>query len=74
MFLNKSCVSKRANTKRELLSALNSVFDPLEFLSPVLIRGKVFLQKLWQLKPGWDDKLPTHIQERWIHFVEDVDK
>jgi len=73
LFLNKSKISKRSRTKRELLSTLNSVFDPLGFLGPVLIRGKVFLQELWQLKIEWDDELPSHIQTRWRSFVEDLD-
>jgi len=73
LFLNKSKMSRRSRTKRELLSTLNSVFDPLGFLGPVLIRGKVFLQELWQLKIEWDDELPSHIQTRWRLFVEDLD-
>jgi len=63
LFLNKSKISKLLKTKRELLFTLiNSVFGPLGFLGPVLIRGKVFLQELWQLKIEWDDELPSHIQ------------
>jgi len=52
-------------TKRKLLSDLNKVFDPLGFLGPVLIRGKIFLQQLWQLKIDWDEQLDRGIQERW---------
>jgi Pao retrotransposon peptidase len=44
MFQNKHRVSRATKTKRELLSTLNSVFVPMGFLGPVLIRGKVFLQ------------------------------
>lgn len=72
LFLNKSEISRLSKTKRELLSTLNSVFDPLGFLGPVLIRGKVFLQELWQLKIEWDDELPSHIQTRWRLFLEDL--
>lgn len=74
LFLNKSRASRCSRTKRELLSTLNSVFDPLGFLGPVIIRGKVFLQELWQLKLGWDDELPIYIQDKWKSFVSDLDK
>lgn len=36
--------------KRVVLSELAQLFDPLGFLSPVLILGKIFMQKLWLLK------------------------
>jgi len=32
-------------TKRIILAELNRIFDPLGFLSPVLIKGKIFLQQ-----------------------------
>lgn len=36
--------------KRALLSQLNRIFDSLGFLSPVFIRGKIFLRQLWSDK------------------------
>lgn len=33
-------------TKRTLLSDMNKVYDPVGFLSLVLIKGKIFLQQL----------------------------
>jgi hypothetical protein len=35
-----------ALTKRAILSDLNKIFDPLGFLSPLLVKGKIFLQQL----------------------------
>lgn len=55
-------------TKRSLLSDINRVFDPVGFVSPVLIRGKVFLQQLWALKLSWDTPLPPELQQKWIQF------
>jgi len=52
-------------TKRIILSDLNKVFDPLGFLAPVLIKGKIFIQQIWQLKISWDCVLPEDIQDRW---------
>lgn len=51
-------------TKRTLWSDMNRVHDPLGFLTPVLITGKIFIQQLWILKIDWDMKLPIDIQQR----------
>ena len=32
-----------------------SVFDPMGLFAPILIVGKVLLQKMWDRKLGWDD-------------------
>lgn len=59
-------------TKRTLLSDLNKIFDPLGFLAPVLIKGKIFLQQLWQLKIEWDSPLPTDLASRWERFYQEL--
>jgi len=51
-------------TKRTLLSDLNRVFDPLGFLTRVLINGKIFMQQIWALKVEWDSPLSTDVIER----------
>lgn len=62
------------STKRTLLSDLNKVFDPLGFISPVLLRGKIFLQQIWAMKIDWDSLLPSDIQNRWRLFCEDLEQ
>ena len=44
-------------TKRRALQAIASVFDPLGLVNPVLLRGKLLLQKLWIRKFDWDDPI-----------------
>ncbi|CAJ0589662.1 unnamed protein product [Cylicocyclus nassatus] len=40
-------------------------FDPLGWLTPLMVRNKHFFQQLW-LKPyGWDDLLSEEDQEQW---------
>ncbi|XP_050054367.1 uncharacterized protein LOC126549384 [Aphis gossypii] len=59
-------------TKRTLLADLNRVFDPLGFLAPVLISGKIFIQQLWQLKLDWDTVLPADMSQRWHNYTHEL--
>ena len=52
-------------TKRSVLRIIASIYDPLGLLSPLIIKCKMFLQQLWQLKVNWDEPLPTEFQEQW---------
>ncbi|XP_070524005.1 uncharacterized protein [Cardiocondyla obscurior] len=51
--------------KRTALSCLSRLFDPLGWLSPVTIVGKVFLQELWIAKVDWDEKFNESQARRW---------
>lgn len=55
-----------ATTKRKLLSQVASLYDPLGWLAPVIIKPKVLLQQLWQMEKQWDDELPKIINDEWL--------
>ncbi|CAG7816402.1 unnamed protein product [Allacma fusca] len=59
-------------TKRRILSAISKVFDPLGFLTPVTIRAKILMQKLWQCKIGWDVAPPKDILTAWNLYLEEL--
>ncbi|XP_043267646.1 uncharacterized protein [Venturia canescens] len=59
-------------TKRIALSETASLFDPLGFISPVIITAKIFMQELWLAKLQWDDLLPERLQLRWWQFRESL--
>ena len=48
---------------RQIVSGVAKVYDVLGWFSPVIIKGKILLWKLWDLKIGWDEKVPCHIQK-----------
>ncbi|GFV86568.1 DUF1758 domain-containing protein [Trichonephila clavipes] len=48
---------RESYTKREVLSIIARLFDPLGFLGPILTEVKLILQKLWVLKLEWDEPL-----------------
>jgi len=49
-------------TKGNILTVTSKLFDPLGFLSPVLIRGKILLQELWLNKLDLDESIPMHLE------------
>jgi hypothetical protein len=60
------------NTKRGVLSMVGSLFDPLGFLSPVLLKPKHILQQLWKFKCGWDDVLPQELISEWETWLNQL--
>ena len=46
-------------TKRGILSAVSSLYDPMGFVRLVVPEAKKILQRLWwKLNLGWDDLIP----------------
>jgi hypothetical protein len=74
-----------AVTKRQVLSAVSAIYDPMGFLAAVTITAKVLLQDAWRVgrdvqpdgrrpkKLGWDQPLPPALQERWDCFVKGLE-
>ncbi|GFV21574.1 integrase catalytic domain-containing protein [Trichonephila clavipes] len=60
---------RESYTKREVLSIIARLFDPLGFLGPILTKIKLLLQKLWVLKLEWDEPLSNPIANEWNDFV-----
>ena len=60
-------------TKRGLVSALSSVFDPCGFISPFTIRAKLLAQQLWLEHIEWDQALPDLIAAKWQAWLNDLD-
>ena len=55
-------------TRRIVLSQVMMIFDPLGFVCPYTLLGKIHLRETWSLKLGWDDPLPIHLRSKWVHF------
>ena len=49
-------------TKRDLLSIISSVYDPLRLAEPFLLQGKVLNQELRRANLSWDEVIPEKIQ------------
>ncbi|XP_075167713.1 uncharacterized protein LOC142239838 [Haematobia irritans] len=62
------------NTKRSILSLTSTLFDPMGLLSPLIIKSKILLQKLWILKCDWDESVPQEIDTAWTNILADYHK
>ncbi|GBP97230.1 hypothetical protein EVAR_91848_1 [Eumeta japonica] len=61
-------------TKRQVTSAVMSVFDPLGLASPVLITGKCMLQDIWRSGIDWDETIEADAHKKWLKWVNDIKK
>ena len=58
-----------AKTKREILSAIASVYDPLGLAGPVIVLLKIFMQSICKItattKESWNAPLPENLLKEW---------
>eukprot|EP00794_Sanderia_malayensis_P017909 gene17909-biopygen12897 len=59
-------------TKRGILSALASIFDPHGLVSPRAVSAKILFQELCPEKLGWDDPIPSNKSARWEEWLKDL--
>ena len=58
------------STKREVLSSIAKVFDPLGFHSPLTCQGKLIMQALWKEKCEWNEAIPLALQAQVEHWIQ----
>jgi len=56
-------------TKSNIVGVASCFYDPLRFLSPVIIMLKVFFQELCKVKLDWDDQLPSVLLSKWKELL-----
>ena len=57
--------AKSILTKREILQHISSVFDPLRYFTPVVLKAKLLMKKLWVSKYNWDEKVNDECMQEW---------
>ena len=61
-----------SKTRRGMLSALNSFYDPLGLISPFILKGRLIFQAVCQLPIGWDDPVPNEYLVQWEKWIESL--
>lgn len=59
-------------TRRGILSTLSSIYDPLGFISPVVLVAKRIFQDCCVDRDDWDSELSEDIVQRWELWLRDV--
>ena len=61
-------------TKRNLLSLLAGLFDPLGLISPMIVPMKMLFQTLYCEKRDWDEELEGESRKKFSEWVADLSK
>ncbi|XP_054607429.2 uncharacterized protein [Nothobranchius furzeri] len=65
-------VKKHPMTRRGVLSTVASIYDPLGFVAPFVLRGKLILQQLSREKVSWDEPLSEECRSQWQSWLQDL--
>ena len=65
-----ACLARHIEaTKRNVVSVAAKFYDPLGFLSPVIMEFKILLQELCTSKVDWDEPLEGELKKGWQTLV-----
>ena len=74
-FTFQSKVPTDANiTKHLFLKRLAALFDPLGFIMPFVMTGRIIFQAMWIAGAEWDDTLPDDVKAKAMQWYEDFSK
>jgi len=60
------------DTRRGVLKTLSSVYDPLGFVCPFVLRAKLIFQNECRLLKGWDEKLNEANKRLWSQWKSEL--
>ena len=72
MQLSACNLNRDAKTKREVLSQISKVFDPLGLTLPVTTKGKLLMRDLWNQKLLWDEDVSEPFLKEWNKHCLDL--
>jgi len=73
LYLKPVKLDRNANTRRKILSALASIYDPLGLSNPLAINGKLILRAIVEQKLSWDCEVPSEIMIQYSKLCDMYD-
>ena len=62
----------QTRTKRNVLSTIARLFDPLQLLAPYTMRAKILMQELWAAGCDWDDAVSDELSIKWKKWLSEL--
>ncbi|XP_018375252.1 PREDICTED: uncharacterized protein LOC108769021 [Trachymyrmex cornetzi] len=60
--------------KRNMLSEISRLFDPLGWVAPIILLAKLMIQELWKLQLHWDASVPADMHSSWLEYKKQMPK
>ena len=67
------CVKNVNPTKRNVLKAIASIYDPVGYIQPLVIKLKLMFQEICSLHIGWDDYIGKELGKKWTVIVKEME-
>lgn len=64
--------SQKPLMRHGVLSVVNSLFNPVGFLAPVTVKGRLFLRELSNSNLEWDSPLPQDMYDGWRSWQDSL--
>ena len=71
-FIFQQTFNHEITTKRKIVGAVSSIFDPCGFLTPFTFRAKCLIQELWRCRIDWDETIPDHLYSQWQEWLAEL--
>ncbi|XP_013402959.1 uncharacterized protein LOC106168462 [Lingula anatina] len=65
-------IEDKPKTKRGVLSALSTIFDPMGYVSPCVLKARLLFQQLCRLNKGWDEGLTARLENQWSDWLSQL--
>lgn len=65
-------LQEKVTSKRNMLSQIAKLYDPLGIIAPVIVFGKIKMQDLWKSKVSWDDPVRSTILSEYERYQEQL--
>ena len=68
----KDNLKRKVFTRRLVLSTVNSLYDPLGFVAPVILVARILQQKVIELHSDWDEELSESDVQEWNNWLDEL--
>ena len=65
-------LERKSFTRRSVLSTVNSLYDPLGFIAPVILVARKLQQRIIEQELDWDEELPTEDVQAWNKWLAEL--